>query len=44
MRSSVVNVSLARGQLRLKDPSLTLPPSFFWDGGGEGSGPALWIP
>ena len=20
------------------------PPSFFWDGGGEGSGPALWIP
>lgn len=20
------------------------PTSFFWDGGGEGSGPALWIP
>lgn len=36
MRSSVVNVSLARGQLRLKDPSLTLPPPLFLGRGRGG--------
>ena len=43
MRSSVVNVSLAKRSIATQR-SLSHPPLFFWDGGGEGSGPALWIP
>ena len=37
MRSSVANVSLSKRSIATQR-SLSLPPSFFWDGGGEGRG------
>lgn len=43
MLSSVVNVSLSKRSIATQR-SLSLSPSFFWDGGGERSGPALRIP